>query len=1286
MIKEIVKQSDNLLLTIKRLRKIIFDKFTQNDAKVWLKRLNAHICKCNNLIKAKKLPIGTARKLQSNVGHFKHFRRIILNFNRRVGLGLNSKLRNRVKWENVVSSFASRIKTGVIINLYHKDVGPFLDDAFTVFKQKVKTVLKSNRILKVNTTLWGEFIKKTGDSESLDLIHFNTKNVIIDSYSTDLHIWFSENVKDIIFKKMSEFAEKGSGAALSKVISLEVNINKVEIGNGSSYIKIPEQIQKRHACINIKNYDQNCFYWAIISSLYPAKIHTERTSAYPYYSTALKTEDLEAPMPLSHITKFEKINTISVNVYALELNQVKEKQFYEVVPARLTQNKLDRHVNLLLIQDKYFPKLNDYDAPPSDDENIEIKYHYCWIKDMSRLLSSQLSKNEHKKYICDRCMNYFYSGNKLAEHEEFCRDINKCKMTVPKYDHVAFRNFTYKQTTPFIIYADFECQLHNFTDSNVKLSKTAKYQKHVPYSAGYYFKCAYDDSLSYFRSYRGENCMEWFAKEMAEISKFVDSKIKSIVPMVKKPSTSKATVCHICEKRFLATDIIVVDHDHFTGEVRGFAHQACNLNFRKVFVVPVAFHNFSGYDSHFMIIDLCKHGHLSLLPINKEKYISFTLHSDEHKIRLRFIDTMRFMGASLDELASLLDTSEKKILKQEFYSLDDDAFNLLTCKGVFCYDYVDSLEKLEETSLPTISHFYNKLCDEHISEQKYAHAQKVWCTFECKNLGEYSDLYLKTDILLLADVFEQFRQKCRDTYHLDPAWYYTIPGYTWDCMLRYTKCRLELLKDVDMILFIEKGIRGGISVCSNRFSEANNKYMSTYDPTQPSKYIMYLDVNNLYGWAMSEYLPFGGFKWIEDVTKFGLASKSTKLPKGHIDIMSIPNAAKEGYFFQVDLEYPLELHDKHKDFPFAAEHRIPPGSKQPKLLPTLFNKSKYIIHYRNLKQALSNGLILTKIHKVLKFNQSAWLRPYIELNTNLRAASKSSFEKNLYKMMNNAVFGKTMENIRRHRTVKICKNWNGRYGAKNLIASIRFHSRTIFSENLVAIELTKSVVCFNKPLYIGAAILDISKLCMYDFHYSFMLPTMGEENCMLLYMDTDSFIYELQCLDAYKEVLKAHNSKFDTSDYSENNPYMIERLNKKIPGLMKDEANGKIITNFIGLRSKMYTFKLQTTDEEREKERERLKLKLNKEQIDCGIQNLGITKKAKGVKYNVVKNIITFEDFENCLKEYKIKSTNQRCIRSYQHSVFSIEQTKTALSPYDDKRYLIPESFKTLPWGHCDIP
>ncbi|XP_072390519.1 uncharacterized protein [Diabrotica undecimpunctata] len=944
-IKQVIKQSDDLMHIIKKLSKIIFDKFTERDRKVWTRRLNSQMFRCSKVIKNNRLSVGTVRKLQTYIGHFKHFRQIILNFNNKyVGLGLNSKLHNRVKWENVISCFASRIKTGVIVNLVHKDLTQFLNDCYIIFSRKIKIILKTNRILKVNTTFCGEFIKKSSDTESLDLKYFNTKNAIIDT-STDLHLWFSENVKDKIFTKLSEFAEKDSGAALSKVISLEVNINKVEIGNGSSFIDLPIEIQKKRACINVHNVDQACFYWSIVSALCPVTKDPQRVSKYPHYSTVLQTDKLESPMPLSQISKFEKSNAISVNVFALELNVVKDKQFYEVVPARLTPQKMEKHVNLLLIQDKYFPKLNDYDAPPEDDDDqTEIRLHYCWIKDLGKLVRSQLNKNTRKKYICDRCLNYFHSESKLAEHEEMCSDVNKCKMTVPKYDHVAFRNFTYKQTTPFIVYADFECQLHNFTDSNVSLSKTAKYQKHVPFSAGYYLKCAYDDSLSYFNSYRGENCMEWFAKEMAEISKFVNSKIKTIVPMVEKPNTNMTTVCHICEKRFLATDTIVVDHDHFTGQVRGFAHQAY------------------------------------------------------------------------------------------------------------------------------------------------------------------------------------------------PAWYYTMPGYTWDCMLRYTQCKLELLKDVDMILFMEKAIRGGISVCSNRYSEANNKYISSYDPTRPSKYILYLDVNNLYGWAMSEALPIGGFKWIEDVTKFGVGN----LPEGHIDIMSIQDDAKEGYFFQVDLEYPRELHDKHKDFPFAAEHRIPPGSKLPKLIPTLYHKTKYIMHYRNLKQALANGLILTKIHKVLKFNQSAWLRPYIELNTNLRAAATNSFEKNLFKLMNNAVFGKTMENQRRHRIVKLCKKWHGRYGAKNLIASSRFHSRTIFSENLVAIELKKSEVCFNKPLYIGAAILDISKLCMYDFHYNFMLPTMGEKNCSLLYMDTDSFIYELQCSDAYREVLKAHPSKFDTSDYAENNPYEIE--------------------------------------------------------------------------------------------------------------------------------------------------
>lgn len=327
---------------------------------------------------------------------------------------------------------------------------------------------------------------------------------------------------------------------------------------------------------------------------------------------------------------------------------------------------------------------------------------------------------------------------------------------------------------------------------------------------------------------------------------------------------------------------------------------------------------------------------------------------------------------------------------------------------------------------------------------------------------------------------------------------------------------------------------------------------------------------------------------------------------------------------------------------------------------TLYNKEKYILHYRNLKQALSHGLILSKIHKILRFKQSPWLKPYIELNNGLRTMATTTFLKNLYKLFNNAVFGKTMENIRKHRVIKFVTSWEGRYGAKNLISSHRFHSRTVYDEknNFMAIELKKNELLFNKPLYIGMSILDISKITMYDFHYTYMIPKMTLGNCKLMYTDTDSFIYELKCNDVYKDVIKSDLEKFDTSDYPNNNPYEMPLVNKKVLGLMKDETNGSIVTHFVGLKSKMYSYK---------------------------IQGGKVVKKSKGIKYKIVQNKLTFNDYLDCLKNFKKLTASQRCIRSYDHDVFSIDQTKVALSPYDDKRYLLPNTYDTLPWGHFNI-
>ncbi|CAH3194263.1 unnamed protein product [Porites evermanni] len=324
-------------------------------------------------------------------------------------------------------------------------------------------------------------------------------------------------------------------------------------------------------------------------------------------------------------------------------------------------------------------------------------------------------------------------------------------------------------------------------------------------------------------------------------------------------SFNEAETCLICKEELLADKIR--DHCHFTGKYRGAAHNSCNLQCRKPMILPVIFHNLQGYDAHLFIKQLaCLPGELNCIPSTEEKYISFSkkIKVDEYKSRrtgetiplyfeIRFIDSFKFLQTSLANLVSNLQPDDFHNTKEIF----KENVNLLTRKGVYPYDYVSSLEKLSETQLPPKEEFYSKLNDEDISDDDYQHAINVWNTFKCKTIRDYHDLYLKSDVLLLADVFENFRKTCLKHYNLDPAHYYTSPGLAWDACLKETGQELQLLHDYDMLMMFEKGIRGGISHISKRYAEANNKYMKDYRPDVESTYIQYLDANNLYGWAMS---------------------------------------------------------------------------------------------------------------------------------------------------------------------------------------------------------------------------------------------------------------------------------------------------------------------------------------------------------------------------------------------------------------------------------------------------
>jgi len=334
---------------------------------------------------------------------------------------------------------------------------------------------------------------------------------------------------------------------------------------------------------------------------------------------------------------------------------------------------------------------------------------------------------------------------------------------------------------------------------------------HIPFVVNHTFNSTPPETLQ-----QDENVAEIFCKRLwNDIEKVWSSEVKPMmITEDDKIDFDNATQCWICQRDFTKKDKKVRDHCHFTGKYEGAAHHKCNALSRKLKFVPVKFHNLSGYDAHLFVKNpnAMGEGDIDCIPNTEEKYISFSksIYDDEKKFKykIRFIDSFKFLPASVDKLAGILEPNQFKHMRETLC----DECDLLLRKGVFPYDWFDSFEKLKETKLPPNEEFCSKLNVSEISDSDYEQAQKVWYHFGMKTFREYHDLYLKTDVLLLADVFENFRGVCMENYELDPCWYYTTPGLAWDACLKKTGVHLELLSDIDMLLMIEKGIRGEVSM------------------------------------------------------------------------------------------------------------------------------------------------------------------------------------------------------------------------------------------------------------------------------------------------------------------------------------------------------------------------------------------------------------------------------------------------------------------------------------------
>ena len=994
------------------------------------------------------------------------------------------------------------------------------------------------------------------------------------------------NITFPLERQIQQQEMKDSGWRFDKLYSMTIYFYKTNDLNGSNYIKIP---LRSNAILNIENNDKYCFLWSILASLYPCNNnHPNRVSNYKQYFNELNIQDFDLTngFKCSDVHKFNELNNLSVNIFELNFYQDQNQWKHKLIPIEISKNDSDRIIDLAI-----------------------YKNHYVLIKKLDVFLG-----DHNKKFICRRCLSSYTSENMLIKHKPKCENNDITSIKTSNESHLFWKKYFHKNPLYFRIYADFEAD--NEKDDSIIGNKTTNIYKQNPILNGYHIVSELEDVLKsdYYQSPLGYDNVDWFVDEVIKLENkmafyFKNTNKDIIMTQEDEEDYKNDNTCRFCEK-FIESDK-VRDHCHLTGNYRGPAHNTCNINVtqKQSTFIPFIFHNFSNYDCHMFfkkLVDLKNDKvKFDIIPKTNEEYISITYGC------IRFIDSYRFLSSGLDSLVKNLDEDDFKILKKEF----PDKWQYLNKKLAYPYEYFNGIDDYKK-SVHNLENkdFFSKLKNKCPDDKEIDRTREIIKKFNIKNGKELTELYLKSDVILLADVFEKFIKISVEEFGINPLYCVSLPGYTWQCGMKYTDIKLQTLQDKDMILLLENNIRGGIS------SIMGHRYMKSNE----NKKILYFDANNLYGHSMSEPLPY-------DEIKF---DKNIELE----DILNTPDDSDVGYFIEVDLKYPDNIKQKTKNFPFAPENKkiypdnfndymieIKPDTyiQSSKLICDWSNKKNYLIHYRMLKFYIRHGMVVDKIHNIISFRQSRWLEKYINFNTQKRNKAKNDFEKDFYKLLNNAFYGKTMENVRNRLKIKFIKKDDYREIIKQQ-SKLTFDGIHKSYDNCDSYTFKQNEVLMDKPIYLGFTVLELSKLHMYETYYDILQPYFGQENIQLHYIDTDAFVLSLETQNIIED-LKNLEDIFDFSNLNKNHE-LFSNKNKKVIGKFKIETpKNKFIDEFIVLRSKMYAFKCKDKKENKNK--------------------------LKGISKGQSKNI-KFKEYCNCLfgKEYQQECDNY-ILRSINHEM-----------------------------------
>ena len=670
---------------------------------------------------------------------------------------------------------------------------------------------------KIQLTAQINFISLRPGSDETRVMHTRSVNKeFMNGSNTD------EIIKELFKSLLQRYQEnlqekmKGSDFAFDGVNYLYYDLNKISISKGGSYIDSPKWLKDKKSTINSKNNDYKCFQYAVTLALNYDKIdkNPQRISKIKPFIEEYNWKDIDFPSTNKDWKKFELNNEVVLNILYVDHNTKKIEIIYK------SKHNLAREKQIILLM----------------ISNIE-NWHYLVVKSLSGLLTG-ITSNHKEDFYCLNCFHSYRTKNKLEAHKKICENRDYCRVVMPTKDDNTI-NYNHGEKSiklPFVVYADLECLLEKMStcNNNSEESSTTKINKHTPSGYSIFTHCSFDKSKSKLNYYRSEDCMTKFCKNLREhATKIINYEKKDMIPLTKKEEENynNQKVCYICKKEFDKSDkkhYKVRDHCHYTGKYRGAVHNICNLRYKIPKEIPTVFHNGFTYDYHFIIKERVKEfeGNFECLGENTEKYITFSVpikkkieNKDiEITYKIKFIDSFRFMATSLSKLVDNLtedihgdkcvdcksDLSYMKVMDQTLI------FRCFNCKKKYkkeinkelierfastykFYECMDGWDKFNETSLPNKESFYSNLTMENITETDYIHANNVFKTFKLNNLGDYHDLYVQSDTLLLADIFENVRKASIKTYELDPAHFISLPGLAWQACLKKNRSRIRVI-------------------------------------------------------------------------------------------------------------------------------------------------------------------------------------------------------------------------------------------------------------------------------------------------------------------------------------------------------------------------------------------------------------------------------------------------------------------------------------------------------------